>query len=63
MEKVVRKFSSFKEAERADEQYYLSLTPEKCAELLLNILQLGSVNGGAVERSVRIYSLTEQEKG
>ena len=39
MERTVRKFSSHAEADRADREYYLSLTPEQRMEIFLQILE------------------------
>jgi hypothetical protein len=34
VDRVVKKFTSFEEAEEADRQYYLSLTPEERLDIL-----------------------------
>ena len=38
MEKVVRIFHSFEESEKADKEYYLSLTPEERLEILFELI-------------------------
>jgi hypothetical protein len=38
MEKVIRKFHSFAEAEKADREYYRSLTPEQRLEILFDMV-------------------------
>jgi hypothetical protein len=37
MEKVVRVFSSFEEADEADARYYASLTPEERLRILIDL--------------------------
>ena len=38
MEKVVQKFNSFEEAERANRAYYRSLTPKQRTEILIQMI-------------------------
>ena len=38
MEKVVRKFSSLKEADRANKEYYASLTPKQRIDILIQMV-------------------------
>ena len=38
MEKVVRKFESHEEAERADREFYRSLTPKQRVEIALQLI-------------------------
>lgn len=38
MNRTVRKFSSFRESERADRDYYLSLTPQQRIDILLELV-------------------------
>lgn len=38
MEKVVRVFHSFKESEKADRAYYLSLSPQERLEILFELI-------------------------
>ena len=38
MKRTVRKFSSFRESERADREYYYSLTPEQRIDILLELV-------------------------
>jgi hypothetical protein len=38
MEKVVRKFHSHAESDRADPEYYLSLTPEQGMDIMLELV-------------------------
>jgi hypothetical protein len=59
VEKVVRKFNSFQEADEATLNYYASLTPEQRLQLLLDLIMPEDPNEGTIQRSVRIYPLTE----
>jgi hypothetical protein len=61
MEKIVRKYSSFEDAENADIDYYASLEHEKKLELLIKLIYGSEKPDGIVERCVRIYPLAEQE--
>jgi len=38
MERTIRKFRSFAEAERADREYYRSLTPQQRLDILLELV-------------------------
>ena len=38
MEKVARKFSSYAESERADREYYRSLTPQQRVDIVLELV-------------------------
>jgi hypothetical protein len=62
MDKKVKIFKSFEQENRSDDQYYLSIKPEKGLELLLNLINYGAHNDGIVERSVRVYPLTESKE-
>ena len=58
MEKVVRKFSSFEEAERADREEYRRMTPQERIDILLALIAQGRP-GGADERLERVYRVVE----
>ena len=60
MDRVVAKFSSFQEAERADREYYRSLTPQQRLDLLLELNEAFRKEGDAAsERLERVYRITE----
>jgi hypothetical protein len=63
MEKVVRKYASFEEADEADREYYASLTPEERAQLFLELLELRTLSPtyGASERLERVARVTQLE--
>ena len=61
MEKVARKFRSFAEADKADREYYLSLTPEQRLDILGDLIALANPNETKqrLERVCRIIKLQE----
>lgn len=65
MEKVVRKFASFEEAERADREYYANLTSEQRLEIFAEILRRGRGEGDAsfgdasYKRLARVYRIAQ----
>lgn len=61
MEKVVKKFASFEEAEKSDILYYSSLEYDKKLEIIFNLIYGGERPNGTIERLVRIYPLSKQE--
>jgi len=62
MEKIVRKFRSFKEADNADYNYYRALSGNKKLQLLLDLIMPENPDAAAVERSARVHPLTEHEQ-
>jgi hypothetical protein len=62
MERVVRKFTSFQEADEATYAYYRSLTPEQRLQLLLDLIMPEDPNEARIERVAKVYPLA-QERG
>lgn len=64
MEKVVRKFASFQEAEQADRDYYRSLTPEERLEIAFELWWRyycpGEQNPPRLERVCRVIQREER---
>ena len=63
MEKVVKVFNTFEGADRADDEYYASLTPQERVDLLLDMISayresLGET-GQRFERVYRVIELSE----
>ena len=56
MEKVARKFRSFAEAEKADRESYLSLTPEQRLDILGELI--ARVHPNSVEEKIERISRT-----
>lgn len=56
MEKRVRKFKTFAEAEAADREFYRSLTPDQRLEILLELVS--QEDGDAPPRLERVYRIT-----
>lgn len=61
MEKVVRKFKTFAEAEAADREFYNSLTPDERVDILLELI--AQYHGGTqprLERVCRVVKFDER---
>ena len=61
MERVVRKFSSFDEADNADYEYYRTLSGNEKLQLLLELIMPENPDAAVIERSARVHPLTEHE--
>ena len=61
MEKVARKFHSFAEADKADFEYYHSLTPEQRLDILGELIARAQPDktGQRIEKVSRIIKLQE----
>jgi hypothetical protein len=63
MERVVRVFTTFEDAERADEAYYASLTPQQRIEILLELVARHRESlGESPSRFERVHRVTELSK-
>ena len=62
MEIVVRKFSSFDDADNADYEYYRTLSGNEKLQLLLELIMPENPHAAVIERSARVYPLTEHEE-
>jgi hypothetical protein len=62
MEKVVRKFRSFEEADDADYEYYRTLSGNEKLQLLLDLIMPENPDAAVIERSARVHPLTEHEQ-
>lgn len=62
MQKVVRKFHSFAEEERAEDDYYGSLSGNEKLQLLLELITPENPDEAIIERSVRVHPLTEHRE-
>jgi len=60
MERVVQMFSSFEEADAADDQFYADLTPEERLDILLELVERQrSTLGEAASRLERVHRIAE----
>jgi hypothetical protein len=60
VERVVRVFKSFEEAEKADREFYDRLTPQQRVDLMLELMeQYRSQFYGASERLERVYRIVK----
>jgi hypothetical protein len=64
VERVVRVFDNFADADDADEAYYASLSPAERLDILLDLIEYyrGSL-GQAAERFERVCRVTELSRG
>lgn len=63
MEKVVRVFASFEEADRADDEYFRKLSPQQRLDIFLELLWRGRTHDEAGERLERVYRIVELSRG
>lgn len=59
MEYVVRKFASHAESDKADREYYLSLTPQQRMDIMLELIRRyqESFGDGAAQGLKRVYRI------
>ena len=62
MEKVVRKFHSFDEADDADYEYYRTLSGDEKLQMLLDLIMPENPDAAVIERSAQVYPLAQLEK-
>ena len=62
MEKVVRKFHTFDDADNADYDYYRTLSGNEKLQILLELIMPENPDAAVIERSARVYPLTEHEE-
>ena len=62
METVVRKFRSFDEADDADYEYYRDLSGNEKLQILLELIMPENPDAAVIERSARVYPLSELEE-
>ena len=62
MEKVVRKFHSFDEADDADDEYYRTLSGDEKLQILLELIMPENPDASVIERSARVHPLTEHQE-
>jgi hypothetical protein len=64
MEKIGKQFSSFAEAEQAEDYYYKSLTPDQRVNLLLELVaQHSNLFNGTSERFERVFRVAPLQEG
>jgi hypothetical protein len=59
MQRVVRIFDTFEDADRADRDYYASLTPQQRLEILLDLIQTHSDDGENQQGFARVHRVVE----
>jgi len=64
MEKVWKKYNSFEEADRAEDEYYSSLSPDQRVAILLELVaRYGKLFGGTSAGFERIFRVARLEVG
>jgi len=64
MERVAQIFRSFKDADRADEDYYASLSPQQRLDIQLALIErYRSSLGETAKRFERVHRVIERSKG
>ena len=60
MDRTIRRFSSFREADSAEDEYYASLTPQERLDILLDLIEMtGSDRNETSEGLERVYRVVE----
>ena len=62
MEKVVRKFESFDDADDADYERFRVMSGDEKLQILLDLIMPENPDGAIIERSVRVHPLTEHQE-
>jgi len=62
MEKIVRKFDSFDEADNADDEYYRAMSGNERLQILVELIMPENPDAAIIERSARVHPLTEHEE-
>ena len=62
MQKTGRIFHSFAESEKAEKEYYLSLTPEERMDILLELVAQAAQENEAAKGFERVYRIVELSK-
>ena len=62
MQKIVRKFRSFAEAEEAEYAEYRALSGNEKLQILLELIMPENPDAATIERCARVHRLTEHEE-
>ena len=62
MEKVVQKFSSFAEADAADDERYRAMSGNEKLQILLELIMPEDPDAAVIERSARVHPLTQHQE-
>jgi hypothetical protein len=63
MEKIVRTYSSFEAAERADDERYDAMSGTEKLAMLLELIMPENPDEAIIQRSARVYPLVESRRG
>ncbi len=62
MEKGVRKFESFDDADDADYERFRVMSGDEKLQILLDLIMPENPDGAIIERSARVHPLTEHQE-
>jgi hypothetical protein len=62
MEKVVRKFESFDDADNADYELFRVMSGDEKLQLLLELIMPENPDAAIIERSARVHPLTKHKE-
>ena len=62
MEKVVRKFESFDDADDADYERFRVMSGNEKLQILLDLIMPENPDGAIIERSARVHPLTKHKE-
>ena len=62
MEKVVRKFESFDDADDADYERFRVMSGNEKLQILLDLIMPENPDSAIIERSARVHPLTEHQE-
>jgi len=63
MQRIIRKFRTFREAEEANREYYRQLSPPERLEILFQLRAMAlKENDADSERLARVYRITELKR-
>jgi hypothetical protein len=63
MEKVIHKYGSFAEADKAELEFYRRLTAAEKLQMLLDLIMPENPDEAVIQRSARVYPLAQRAKG
>jgi len=63
MEQIVRTYATFAEADAADLEYYRQMSGAEKLQLLLELVMPENPDEAVIERSARVYPLSQSGEG
>jgi hypothetical protein len=63
MQKTVRKYATFEDADRAEEERYGEMSETERLAILLELIMPENPDEAVIQRSARVYPLIESRRG